>query len=280
MRDPRRRSPPGPSTFIRYAGLASCAGLAACAAMPLPGPSVGFGLDSPVRELAASASASAPPERMLHAYALRIQTLGAGPEGRVDVLGRQAWLPDGSLVSVTGSQGAGVFGMSRSIGLCGLVSLRLDTALADRAYLPGDPARSGDVHFTDAARLEATTRMRATGLQVEGQPCAPLPGAEFGIVLQTRTIPAGEGAIGRVPLAAEVRYACRAGTAFEPANRLHPELPGEMLRVDCRRSAATDVRGGHLAYAWIASSGVYLLTGHRGQDIAQHYVYTDVVLGP
>jgi hypothetical protein len=53
-----------------------------------------------------------------------------------------------------------------------------------------------------------------------------------------------------------------------------------MLRVDCRRTVAPGGASGLLSYAWFASGGVYLLTGHRGPDIAQDYVYTDVVLEP
>ncbi len=287
---PRQPFPAGRPARGRCAALASCALLAACAtgARPPGAAPAAFELASPVRELAASASASGPvpPPRALRAYALRIHTVGAGPQTRVDVLGRHARLPGGALVAITGSQGAGIFGMTRSIGLCGLVSLRLDTALADRAYLPGDPARIDDIRFTDQASLEIDTRMQVTELEVEGTPCAPRPAAGFTLVLQTRHAIAARGmadaqaAAERPALAGEVRYECRAASAFEPASRLHPDLPGDMLRVDCRRGASAAAAGGYLAYAWIASSGVYLLTGHRGQDIAQHYVYTDVVLGP
>ncbi len=266
------------------AGLALCLALAGCATATAPdtGPSAGFGLDSPVRELVASVSPSGPAERGLRAYALRIQTLGAGPETRVDVLGRQAWRPGGILVAVTGSQGAGVFGMSRSIGLCGLVSLRLDATITDQAWLPGDPSRAplDEVGFTDEVRLDPLTRMQVTHLRVDGRPCSPQPDAGFSLVLETRSSQAGQGTGVGTTLAGQVRYDCRAGPGFEPASRLHPRLPGAMLRVDCRRSGTAARSGGQLAYAWIASSGVYLLTEHRGQDIAQRYVYTDVVLDP
>ena len=268
----------------RRAGLASCVLLAACASAPAPsdGNPAAFELAGPVREVAAS-SAPPLPLRALRAYALQIHTVGAGPETRVDVLGRQARLAGGGLVAVTGSQGAGVFGMTRSIGLCGLVSLRLDTALADRAYLPADPAGPAVVRFTDQARLEADTRMQVIGLEVEGTPCGPRPATGFTLVLRTRSAIAAGGAAspGRAQvLADEVRYECQAAAMPEPASRLHPALPGDMLRVDCRRGATAAGAAGQLAYAWIASSGVYLLTGHRGQDIAQRYVYTDVVLEP
>lgn len=284
MHRPRQGVPAGGPASARRASLASLALLAACAtgATPPGDAAAAFELATPVRELAASNSPPLP-QRALRAYALRIHTAGAGPETRVDVLGRHARVPGGALVAVTGSQGAGVFGMTRSIGLCGLVSLRLDTALADRAYLPGDPARIDDVRFTDQARLDVDTRMRVTGLEVEGTPCAPLPAADFTLVLHIRSATAARGSADRAgtqALAGVVRYECRAASAAEPASRLHPDLPGDMLRVDCRRGATAAVAGGHLAYAWIASSGVYLLTGHRGQDIAQRYVYTDVVLDP
>lgn len=276
------------ATPVRRAGLvAPCALLAACATAPGPqhDAPAAFELAAPVRALAAATSAPAQPEQSLRAYALQIHTVGAGPETRVDVLGRHARLPDGALVAVTGSHGAGAFGMTRSIGLCGLVSLRLDTALAERAYLPGDPARGVDVRFTDQARLEVDTRMQVTGLQVDGTPCAPQPAAQFILVLQSRSASAAGLAVDRdvadrEAVAGKVRYECRAAPAFEPASQVHPDLPGDMLRVACRRGATATLADGFLTYAWIADSGVYLLTGHRGQDIAQRYVYTDVVLEP
>lgn len=297
-RPARERSPLLPSTaglslprLAGLAGLGSCALLAACATGgPPPAGSAAFELVPPVRELAA-AVAPALPEQPLRAYALSIRTVGAGPQARVDVLGRQSRLPGGPLVVVTGSQGAGVFGMTRSLGLCGLVSLRLDTALAERAYLPGDPALAGDIRFTDDARLDVAVRMRVTEMRVDGTPCAPRAAEGFAVVLRTRSELAGKGETGGEADAgreaaagtgtfAEARYDCLAAPAAEPASLLHPDLPGDMLRVECRRRAGPGGTSGHLSYAWIVSSAVYLLTGHRGQDIAQDYVYTDVVLGP
>lgn len=270
---------------LRAASLPSFALLAACASsVPVPEASPGFEIAPSVRALV-DAVAPARPERALRAYALRIDTVGAGAESRVDVIARQARDPRGALVAVTGSQGAGAFGMARSIGLCGLVSLRLDTTRADRAYLPGDPARAGDIAFTDEAALDVGARMWATGLRVDGTPCAPRPGEGFSLALQTRSAVGPQAAAGQghavIPgPAAEVRYECRAAASAEPARLLHPGLAGEMLRVECLRDASAAGADGQLAYAWIASSGVYLLTAQRGPDITQRYVYTDVVLAP
>lgn len=269
---------------MRPFALASCAMLAACATgTPPPAGPRAFELAPPVRELAAAA-APAQPARLLRAYALSIETVGAGPVAHVDVLGRQARLPGGLLVSVTGSRAPGAFGMTRSLGLCGLVSLRLDTALAPRPHIPADPARAGDIRFTDAARLDVGTRMQVTDLRIDGAPCAPRAAEPFTVAVQTRSEVLGPGGPGGEPTSggalAQARYECIPAPAPEPASALHPDLPGDMLRVECRREAMPGGASGHLSYAWIASSAVYLLTGHRGQDIAQNYVYTDVILDP
>lgn len=267
------------SAILRTARFAGCLLLAGCAAgrsssiAPEP-----FDLAPSVRAVLERA-APAPPGRALRAYALTIHTAGAGPAGRVDVLGRHARLPDGALAAVTGSRAAGAFGMSRSLGLCGLVSLRLDTAMADRAWLPADPARARDMPFAEGPGQGVVARMRATELQVEGEPCAPRPGRAFVVALKARSDVAGQ-AMARGDALVETRYDCAAAPASEPASRLHPDLPGDLLRVECRRTSTQAGGSGLLAYAWIASGGVYLLTGHRGQDLAQAYVYTDVVLEP
>src|SRR5690606_8924086 len=124
-----------------------------------------------------------------------------------------------------------------------------------RAHLPGDPGRAGDIAFTDEAALEVGARMWATSLQVQGEPCAPRPNETFSIALQMRSAAATPAAAGReaalVPGSpAEVRYECRAAPSAEPARLLHPALPGDMLRVECRRDASATVPAGQLAYAW------------------------------
>src|SRR5690606_27916641 len=114
-----------PSAVSWLTVLAGCGLLGACATGGAPPAAAGaFALAPAVREVAA-ASAPAAAERPLRAYARTIHTAGTGPAGGSDVGGRQARMPDGTLASVTGSQAAGVFGMSRALGLCGLVALRL-----------------------------------------------------------------------------------------------------------------------------------------------------------
>lgn len=271
-----------PSAVSWLTVLAGCGLLGACATGGAPPAAAGaFALAPAVREVAA-ASAPAPAERPLRAYALTIHTAGTGPAGRIDVVGRQARMPDGTLASVTGSQAAGVFGMSRALGLCGLVALRLDTALADRAWLPGDPARAAELSFVDDAHAHAedATRMSVGALHVEGTPCAPRPAQSFALELTARTETVATTPPGGGNALVRARYDCLAAPATEPASRLHPSLPGVMLRVECQRTTTAGGASGQLGYAWIASGSVYLLTGHRGRDIAQTYVYTDVVVEP
>lgn len=270
-----------PSALPRSVVLAGCCLLGACATDGLaPAAPVDFTLVPAVREVAVR-SAPASAERALRAYALTIHTAGAGPAGRIDVVGRQARLPDGTLATVTGSQAAGAFARSRSLGLCGLVALRLDTVLGDRSYLPGDPAHAGELRFEDGVHAGPATRMSVGELHVEGAPCAPRPSQAFTLELEARSEALGpEAAGGQRGAVVHARYDCLAAPATEPASRLHPALPGEMLRVACQRTATPGAASGHLSYAWIASGSVYLLTAHRGQDVAQTYVYTDVVVEP
>lgn len=250
--------------------------VAGCSGLPQEGGMVGadgsFALAPQVAQTVAQLPGlqAAAPAWRLRAYALRMHTSGGAAP--VDVLGRLAWMPDGTLAAVTSSAGAGAHAFSRSIGLCGLVSLRLDAARGTQPHLPADPARTAMAAFTDESHLEPAERMQVASLHVEGEPCDPRPGGEF--ELRMRIHATGAAAAG------EVRYACRSAAALEPAARLHARLPGAMLRVDCRRHAASRAAEGELSYAWIADARMYLLTGHRSSGVVQRYAYTAFAPAP
>lgn len=259
--------------------LLVAAGLAGCAVpWPLEEASdegARFALPAALRAQAEPALAQAAPARTLRAYAVRVDTIGSAADTQVFVVGRLAWLADGSLASVTSSQSARAFGLARSLGLCGLVSLRLDTARAARAYLPADPARSEAALFTEEARLDIDTRLQTAALEIDGTPCAPQAGAAFAVAFRARRL-SGAGA---APNTYRIRYACRVAPVAERAATLHPDLPGSMLRVECERYESPGGSAGRLVYAWIAASGVYLLVEHRGADLVQRYTYSDMVFG-
>lgn len=158
----------------------------------------------------------------------------------------------------TSTQGQGV---SRSLSLCGLVTLlaegRIQTETATSAVLPAGPLF---VPFGFQTSAQANDRTRLTALtSTAPRLCSPRPGTSFTYTTAAEVVMKTAGLFTSTQtLIQTVAAKCQVARAPEPASKIHPDLQGDQLPVACDVENA-DGSTTRNEYAYLVDSAFYLL---------------------
>lgn len=158
----------------------------------------------------------------------------------------------------TNTQGQGV---SRSLSLCGLVTLlaegRIQMETATSTVLPAGPLF---VPFGFQSSAQANDRTRLTALTSSAaRLCSPRAGSQFSYTTAAEVVMKTSGLITSTQtLIQTVAAKCQVARAPEPANKIHPDLQGDQLPVACDVENA-DGSTTRNEYAYLVDSALYVL---------------------
>jgi hypothetical protein len=160
-------------------------------------------------------------------------------------------------VSMSPASADSASGLSKSVTVCGLVPVLVESASAMNAQFT---TAVGGAPFGFSSSTQASTRLRLSKLSASSDFCSPKLGSEFTIHAESQYQRKSKTSIfsGNIQRTLVEDTTCTVASEYGDGKSLHPAIKGDYVSVSCRTEGGLrDPRS--TRYAYLVDMGVYAL---------------------